>query len=129
MTSGDSGGRRLSAFLRVVKFAKITALLSAVWTILCAAIIVGLQVTSLIRNGVWDAYQLSSIIKSLKSGQNITYVTASSDRFAMDLTIKQVMADWFLEIPAIVPLLIVAALLLGFYLRLAVIEKEASGKN
>ena len=116
----------MSVFQRVLKFAKVTALLSAVWTILCAVMIVGMQVTSWLGNGVWDTYRLSSILKKLKSDQNITYVTASAHKFETELTIKQVIADWLLGIPAIVPLLIVAALYLAFYLRLAAIEKEAS---
>jgi|ERR1700730_14874499 len=120
------GELRVSAFQRVVKFAKMTVLLSAGWTILCAATIVVMQVTFWIRNGVWDTYRLSSILKNLKSDQSSKYVTASADKFGTELTIKQVIADWLLGIPAIVPLLIVAALHLAFYLRLAAIEKEAS---
>ena len=107
----------LSAFQRLVQFAKITALLSAVWTILCAALIIGLQVFS----GEWNAYRLSSVIESLKRDQNSVYVTASSNKSETEWTI----ADWLLELPAIVPLLIIAALLLAFYLRLAVLAKEA----
>ncbi len=119
--------QRLSAFQqRLVRYAKITALLSAVWTILCAVLIVGWQVTSWLQNGVWDAYPLSSVIKSLENDQAVSYVTASSDKFETKLMDKQVMADWLLEIPAIVALLIASALLLAFYMRLTVIEKNSS---
>jgi hypothetical protein len=107
-----------------VKFAKITALLSAAWTILCAVMIVGFQAASWIRNGVWDGYRLSSVLKSLKGDQNITYVTASADKFDAELTTKQAIADWLLGIPAIVPLLIVAALHLAFYLGLGSSKKK-----
>jgi hypothetical protein len=121
------GEPRVSAFQRVVKFAKMTALLSAGWTILCAATIVVMQVTSWIRNGVWDTYRLSSILKNLKGNHDTTYVTASADKFGTELTIKQGIADWLLGMPAILPLLIVAALHLAFYLRLAAIEKSRDG--
>jgi hypothetical protein len=121
----DSGARRLSAFLQVVKFAKMTALLAAAWTILCAVLIVGWQVTSWIQNGEWEAYRVSSVIISLKNDRNYKYVTASLDKIETDSTIQQVLADWLLDIPAIVPLLIVAALLLAFYLKLSAIEKRA----
>jgi hypothetical protein len=105
-------------FQRVVRFAKITALLSAVWTTTCAAMIVWRQVLY----GEMDTYTLSSIVSSINGGQH-RYVTASSDKFEAELTFKEVAADWLLAIPTIVPLLIVAALLLAFYLRLAILEK------
>src|ERR1700730_12093478 len=122
------GAPRVSTFQQVGKFAKMTALLSAGWTILCAVTIIVMQVTYGIRNGVWDTYRVSSILKNLKSDQNIKYVTAGADKFETELPVKQVLADWLLEIPAIVPLLIAAALLLTLYLQLAVIEKETSQK-
>jgi hypothetical protein len=61
----------------------------------------------------------------LKSDRNFKYVTASLDKIGTDSTIQEVLADWLLDIPAIVPLLIVAALLLAFYLKLSAIEKKA----
>ena len=104
---------------KVVKLTKVTALLSAGWTILCAVMIIGWQVSS----GVEDSSRLSSIVKILKSDQKSTYVTANSTEYTGALTTNQVMIDWLLQIPALVPLVIVAALLLLFYRRLAVIEK------
>ena len=119
--SSAGGGRRLYAFQRFVKFAKMTALFSAVWTVLCTATLIGWQAFS----GVTDAYRLSSIVDRLKSNDNGVYSTASLNTSA-GLTIKQQIADWLLEIPAIVPLLVVAAMLLAFHRWLAVIENEVS---
>jgi len=107
-----------------VKLVKLTTLLSGVLTILCAVMIAGLQISSWIRNGVWDLYRLSSVIRSLQGEHNTVYVTASDNE--IELTIKQAMVDWLLGIPAIVPLLVITALHLAFYLYLAAIEKEAS---
>jgi hypothetical protein len=118
--------RRLSAFQRVVKFAKTAALLSAVWTVLCAMLVVGFQVTFWVRNDVWDAYRISSVIKSLEGDRAVRYVTASVDNFESEVTIRHMIAEWLLGMPAIVPLLIVAALQVAFYLRLAGIDKDAS---
>jgi hypothetical protein len=112
----------LSGFQRVVKLAKLTTLLSGVLTILCAVMIAGLQITSWIRAGVWDTYLLSSVIRALQG--DTVYVTASINK--TELTIKQAIVDWLLGIPAIVPLLVVTALHLAFYLYLAAVEKEAS---
>jgi hypothetical protein len=115
----------LSALQRLVKLARITAIISAVLTILCAALIFGLQVASWTRTGVWDAYLLSSVVKSLKTDQVDVYFTASSDKFQTKLTNTQVIVDWFLRIPTTAILLVVAALHFVFYLYLTVIEKEA----
>jgi hypothetical protein len=95
-------------------------LVSTVWTILCAVLIVGWQVTSWLQGGIWDP-SLSSMIRSLQGNQDITYATASANKPA-----TEGITDWFLEIPAIVPLLIASALLLVFYAWLATIEQEDS---
>jgi hypothetical protein len=116
----------LSAFRRLVKLARLTAIVSAVLTILCAGWILGLQVTSWTRTGVWEAYPLSLLVKNLKSDQTGIYSTASSDKFQTKLTSKQVIVDWFLGIPTAAILLVVAALHFVFYLYLAAIEKEAT---
>jgi hypothetical protein len=97
----------LTAFQRrLVKFAKITALLSAVWTALCAVMLAGWQVTSWLQNGVWDAYPLASVIKNLKGEQGVTYATTSSDELKTEPINIHGIYDWVLEIPAIAPLLI-----------------------
>jgi hypothetical protein len=112
----------LASRQRLVRFAKMTALLSAAWTILVAILIVGRQATSWLQDGVWESYPLSSVISSLEKGQGSTYTTASADKpAAISGTL-----DWLLEIPAIVPLLIASVLLLAFYSRLTTIEKRHS---
>jgi hypothetical protein len=84
----------------------------------------GLQVTSWIQNGVWNAYPVSSVISSPQADRNRTYVTASVNKVETGSPIKEV-SDWLLDIPAIVPLLIMSALLLVFYLKLSAIQKAA----
>ena len=118
------GANRLSALQRVVTIAKLTTLLSAVLTILCAGVIFGVQVTSWIRTGMWEAYRLASVIRGLKSGHADVYVTASTGKSATELTNTQVMVDWFLEIPTTALLLMVAALHFVFYLYVVAIEKQ-----
>jgi hypothetical protein len=114
------GGRTLSAFQPVAKFTKLIALLSAAWTALCGAMIIVWQASS----GAGDVYRLSSVIEAVK--RNPVYVAASSNELETESTIGQEITDWLLALPAIVPLLMAAALLLSFYRWLAVVEKEAS---
>jgi hypothetical protein len=119
----------LFALQRLVKLAKAMTLLSVLLTLLCAAMIVGSQLASRFRDGDWDVYRLSSVVRSLKSDQSVVYVTASVDRLGSEITVNQMIADWLFGIPVVVPLLIVAALQLAFYLWIAGIEKKAASKN
>jgi hypothetical protein len=107
-----------------MRFAKATTLFSAAWTIICAVFVTGLQISSWLKKGVWDAYPISSVIDRLKTGEAATYVLASSDILDAELINSQVLTNWLLRIPAIVPLLIASALLISFYMLIAVIEKR-----
>jgi ABC-type sulfate transport system permease component len=113
-----------SPFQHLVKFTKISTLFAAALTILCAVMLFGWQITSWIQNGVWNAYPVSLVISSLQADRNGTYVTASVKKVETGSPIKEV-SDWLLDIPAIVPLLIMSALLLVFYLKLSAIQKAA----
>src|SRR5262249_24166962 len=105
----------------LVKTAKITALLSAMRSILCAVLIGGRQLIFWFQNGFWDAYPLAEVVKQLRNDQSVVYITASSERF--DPTGTREIVDWLLEVPTIVPLLIASALIVMFYRWLATIEK------
>ena len=118
------GTNRLSAFKRIVTFAKSTTLLSGGSTIFCAAAVFGFQVTSWLRTDVWETYPLSSAIRGLKSDQSAVYVTASTDKFQTELTSTQVMVDWMFGLPIVLLLLIAAGLHVVFYLYLVAVEKQ-----
>jgi hypothetical protein len=89
----------VSAFLRLVRFTKTIALISALWTILCSALLAGWQVTSWLRDGLWNPYPVAAIIKG---DLDVTYTTAS-------YTDKGIVG-WLLDLPAIIPLLLAATL-------------------
>jgi hypothetical protein len=112
----------VTAFQRVVKFAKVAALLSAVWTILCAALLAG---SSIIHTGAVAAYRVSSVVQLLKGSSPEVFVTASVSK--TEWTPGQALTSWLLELPAIVPLLLMAALLVFFYRWLVAIEKQEFG--
>jgi hypothetical protein len=115
----------------LVRIAKVTALLAAAWTLLCALLIVGWQAISWLQSGIWSRYPLSSAIEGLGGGQRARYLTASSDPLDNRLlNVKkqwaniQAMIDWVLDLPTIVPLLIASVLLLALYVRLAAAQEE-----
>jgi hypothetical protein len=108
----------VSAFQRTVKFAKLTALLSAVWTIVCAALL------AWISSGAAETYRVSSVARFLKSTANSFALASVPNEATAD---THALADWLLDLPATVPLLIVAALLLVLYRWLAMIERREFG--
>jgi len=102
----------LSVFQRAVKLAKLTALISAVWTVVCAAFL------GWISLGAAETYRVSSVAR-LFNGTAHGYVLSSLPHKTSADTHRS--GDWLLDLPATVPLLIVAALLLVLYLGLAII--------
>ena len=103
----------------------MTALVADIWTILYAVLIVGWQITSLLREGSWPALPLSSIINKLEFNRGAIYATASTGEIERSQLANVI--DAMLRVPAIVPLLLAAALLTAFYLWLTDIEKQYSG--
>jgi hypothetical protein len=114
----------LPAFLRLVRFTRMTAFVADIWTILYAVLIVGWQISSLLREGSWPALPLSSIINKLEFNRGAIYATASAGEIEISQPANVI--DAMLRVPAIVPLLLAAALLTGFYLWLTDIEKRYS---
>jgi hypothetical protein len=110
-----AGGRIV---LRFIRFAKITVLASAVWTIFCATFIFSWQLISWFRSGSWDFFPISWAVLPIK------YTTASAGQNSPQPTVLQYVVDQLLEIPAIVPLAIASALLFGFYIRLSIMERQ-----
>jgi len=96
--------------------------LSGALTIFCALLVVGLQVASWKKTGVWNPYPLSSVIESIKDDRDDTYVTASVGPPA-EVTIRQALIEWVLGIPVIVLLMAAAVMHFALYLYLTRLEK------
>jgi hypothetical protein len=125
----ESGSLTLPVFLLVIKSAKLIATLSAALTILCAVMVVGLELASWKGSGVWNSYRLSSVIESIKGDREDTYVTASVPRQPAELTIKQSLIELVLGIPVISLLMVAVVLHVALYLYLTTLEKEASRRQ
>jgi len=104
-------------------FLKITARLSAIGTFMLGALIVGWQVTQWMSTDEWNPFPISSALYLAHLQPPAIYVTASvsDSQSSLDL---QTIIDWFLDIPASGFLLAVAAVLLGFSMVGASIEKR-----
>jgi hypothetical protein len=117
----------LSAFLRLIRFTRIAALVADVWTLIYAVLIVGWQITIFLRKGSWPALPLSSAFTKLETDRGTIYATASISEIKRNHLTNAV--DALLGIPAIVPLLLAVGLLTVFYLWLTHIEKQYSGNQ
>jgi hypothetical protein len=105
-------------------FLKIGARMSAIATLALAGVIVGWQVTSWIQTDEWNPFPISSALAMAHLERPAIYVTASvSDRRPPSLDLQTVY-DWFLDLPAGGFLLAVAAVLLGFSIVGASMEKR-----
>lgn len=114
----------MTLFHRLIRFAKMTALVADIWTILYAVLIVGWQITSFLREGSWPALPLASVINKLELSGGAIYATASVGETQRGQL--EYVTDAMLSVPAIVLLLLAAALLTAFYLWLTDMEKRYS---
>ena len=114
----------MSASLRLIRFARRTTLVAVIWTIFCAVLIVGWQMTIFLREGSWHALPLSSVFNTLESNRAEIYSTASIDKIERSHSAN--LADALLHVPVIVPLLLGAALLIAFYFWLSDTERRHS---
>ena len=106
----------------VVKLAKLTTAISGALTVSCAVTLAGLEAAAGLTDGAWEPYRLSSILGSLKNDKS-SYFTASVKHDQ-----PQVM-DWFLGLPAVPLLAIVAGAHFVFYSYLVEFEKRTSGPS
>jgi hypothetical protein len=105
-------------------FLKIAARLSAIGTFILAAIVLGCQVISWMRTDEWNPFPISSALSLAHLEPPAIYVTASvTDRPPPSFDF-QAICDWFLDLPAGGFLLAVAAVLLGFSMMGASVEKQ-----
>jgi hypothetical protein len=105
-------------------FLKIVARLSAIVTFILAGVILGWQVTSWILTHEWNSFPISTALSLAHFERTAIYVTASvSDSPPPSLDL-QTIYDWFLDLPASGFLLVVAAVLLGFSVIGASLEKQ-----
>ena len=104
-------------------FLKIAARISAIGTFILAGLILGWQVTSWIRTDEWDPLPISRALSLAQLERAAIYVTASATASPPSLD-AQTISDWFLDLPAGGFLLAVGAVLLGFSVIGAFIEKQ-----
>jgi hypothetical protein len=111
---------RLPVFPRLIRFAKVVALVANAWTLFYVVLIVAWQITSLFREGLWPSLRVSSVIKMMGYERDVIYVTASAR--TNDFSV----VDMLLCVPVVAPLLLASALLTAFYLWLVHTEHRHS---
>ena len=114
----------MPAFLRLIRVAKVAALVADITTIMYAVFIFGWQVVSLLRDGIWPSLPLSSVLNKLEYNRGVIYATASAGQ--NDRSYLTDVIESLLRVPVVVPLLLAASLITAFYVWLAHIEEEYS---
>src|SRR5215510_11070398 len=104
-------------------FLKIAARIAAIGTLLLAGLILGSQVTSWILTDDWNRFPISRALSLAHFERPAVYVTARVYDRPSSLGV-QTIYDWFLDLPAGGFLFAVAAVLLGFSIIGASIEKQ-----
>ena len=105
--------------LRFIRFTKIVVLIVDIWTLACAALVVGWQGFIFFREGSWQTVPLSLLFSTQKYIDGDVQSTGS---------IGQSGAINFADVPIITVLLLAAAFLTTFYLWLYQTEKRLTGK-
>ena len=105
--------------VRLIRFAKLTVLIADVSTLFCAFLIVGWQIIIFLRGGNWWALPLSLVFNTPKGD---VYSTASINKIGESRVTD--FTDVLLQMPIIMPVLLAAAFLTGFYLWLSSLERE-----
>ena len=103
-------------------FLKIAALSSAIATSAVAAFILGWQVLAWILTNEWPPFPISAALDLAGLGGPIIYVTASSSGNSTDSS--QTLFIRLLDLPASGFLLAIAAILVGFSVLAASLEKQ-----
>ena len=109
--------------VRLVRFAKVMALIADVSTFFCIFLIVAWQITIFLREGSWRALPLSLVFNTSKYDQGEVYSTASIDKI-----VASHIAEVLLQLPIIIVLLLGAAALTAFYSWISAVEKELTNK-
>jgi len=106
-------------------FLKMAARIAAIATLLLAGLVLGSQVISWILTDEWNPFPISRTLALAHVERAVVYVTASAPERSSSLD-DQTIYDWFLDLPTSGFLLAVAAVLLGFSIFGASVEKQFS---
>ena len=108
--------------VRLVRFAKVMALIADVSTLFCIFLIVAWQTTIFLRDGSWRALPLSLVFSASNYDQGEVYSTASIDKIVTGQFTN--ITEALLQLPIIIILLLGAAALTTFYSWISAVEKE-----
>jgi hypothetical protein len=114
---------RSGVIVVMATFLKIAARISAIGTLVVAALIFVWQASSWILTDEWRSFPISRALDLAGLEREAIYVTASASENSYSFGV-QTMSDWFLDLPAGGFLLAVAAVLLGFSVFAASQEKQ-----
>ena len=100
----------------------MVALIADLWTIAYVFLLVSWQISIFLKEGSWPALSAKSALTTLGRDRHVIYATAQTRGDEGSHLSNAV--DALLQVPAIVPLLLAAALLTAFYKWLKDVERR-----
>ena len=100
----------------------MAALIADLWTVAYVFLIVGWQIKIFLKEGSWPPLSVNSALNTLGQDHHVIYSTAQT-RGEEGKHLSNAV-DVLLQVPAIVPLLLAAALLTVFYKWLKDVERR-----
>ena len=100
----------------------MVALIADLWTIAYVFLLVSWQISFFLKEGSWPALSVKSALTTLGRDRHVIYATAQTRGDEGNHLSNAV--DALLQVPAIVPLLLAAALLTAFYKWLKDVERR-----
>jgi hypothetical protein len=108
---------------RVVAFGRIVVAIAATVTVLVIAAICALQGIVWAKTGTWSSLPFWQILDLAGIEVGRTYVTASGGLQPAKRSDLDAFIQWWLEAPAIIPLLVASTVLALFYMGLKSLEE------
>ena len=118
---GGFPGRAIT--LVMATFLKIAARISAIITLAVTAVILGWQTVLWILTDEWSSFPISKALALAGLGREAIYVTAGASEHSYSFGFHTI-SDWFLDLPAIGFLMVVALVNLGFTVFAVLVEKQ-----
>jgi hypothetical protein len=116
----------LTVVRRLVAFSKVVVAAATAVMVLAIVAIGSLQAIAWVKTGTWSSVPFWQILDLAGIEVERTYTTASSGLHSEKRPDLDAFVQWWLDVPAIIPLLVASTVLALFYVGLKSVEEARS---